>query len=116
MDVWNYILGYRNTLKSVFETWVVHIPFKGNMNTWLVSTLYRVYVPTSICTKSTKYIKSIDLVIPHYIAPYSLSANIHICRAESKQRVKDDIDKISRLPRQDEEQHSGSHFHLCLIC
>ena len=27
MDVWNYILGYRNTLKSVFETWVVHIPF-----------------------------------------------------------------------------------------
>ena len=29
MDVWNYILGYRNTLKSVFETWVVHIPFKG---------------------------------------------------------------------------------------
>ena len=28
MDVWNYILGYRNTLKSVFETWVVHIPFK----------------------------------------------------------------------------------------
>ena len=38
MDVWNYILGYRNTLKSVFETWVVHIPFKmvycvsGNTN------------------------------------------------------------------------------------
>ena len=29
MDVWNYILGYRNTLKSVFETWVVHIPFKA---------------------------------------------------------------------------------------
>ena len=29
MDVWNYILGYRNTLKSVFETWVVHIPFKS---------------------------------------------------------------------------------------
>ena len=29
MDVWNYILGYRNTLKSVFETWVVHIPFKN---------------------------------------------------------------------------------------
>ena len=28
MDVWNYILGYRNTLQSVFETWVVHIPFK----------------------------------------------------------------------------------------
>ena len=27
MDVWNYILGYRNTLKSVFGTWVVHIPF-----------------------------------------------------------------------------------------
>ena len=27
MDEWNYILGYRNTLKSVFETWVVHIPF-----------------------------------------------------------------------------------------
>ena len=27
MYVWNYILGYRNTLKSVFETWVVHIPF-----------------------------------------------------------------------------------------
>ena len=27
MDVWNYILGYRNTLKSVFEIWVVHIPF-----------------------------------------------------------------------------------------
>ena len=27
MDVWNYILGYRNTSKSVFETWVVHIPF-----------------------------------------------------------------------------------------
>ena len=30
MDVWNYILGYRNTLKSVFETWVVHTPFKSN--------------------------------------------------------------------------------------
>ena len=30
MDVWNYILGYRNTLKSVFETWVVHIPFNCN--------------------------------------------------------------------------------------
>ena len=30
MDVWNYILGYRNTLKSVFETWVVHIPFKND--------------------------------------------------------------------------------------
>ena len=29
MDVWNYILGYRNTLKSVFETWVVHIPFNS---------------------------------------------------------------------------------------
>ena len=29
MDVWNYILGYRNTLKSVFETWVVHIPFNA---------------------------------------------------------------------------------------
>ena len=27
MDVWNYILGYRNTLKSVFDTWIVHIPF-----------------------------------------------------------------------------------------
>ena len=27
MDVWNYILGYKNTLKSVFETWFVHIPF-----------------------------------------------------------------------------------------
>ena len=32
MDVWNYILRYRNTLKSVFETWVVHIPFKHNYN------------------------------------------------------------------------------------
>ena len=64
-------------------------------------------------------VKSIDLVIPHYIAPYSLAANIHICRAESKQRVKDDIDKISRLPRQDEEQHGGgSHFimQILLIC
>ena len=30
MDVWNYILGYRNTLKSVFETWVVHIPFNDD--------------------------------------------------------------------------------------
>ena len=28
MDVWNYIFDYRNTLKCVFETWVVHIPFK----------------------------------------------------------------------------------------
>ena len=57
---------------------------KGNMNNpRLVSTLYRVYVPTSICTKSKKSKKSIDLVIPHYIAPYSLAANIHI---QSKQR------------------------------
>ena len=32
MDVWNYILGYRNTLKSVFETWVVHIPFKRSLS------------------------------------------------------------------------------------
>ena len=57
---------------------------KGNMNNpRLVSTLYRVYVPTSICTKSKKSKKSIDLVIPHYIAPYSLEANIHI---QSKQR------------------------------
>ena len=31
MDVWNYILGYRNTLKSVFETWVVHIPFNQDL-------------------------------------------------------------------------------------
>ena len=31
MDVWNYILGYRNTLKSVFETWVVHIPFNFDL-------------------------------------------------------------------------------------
>ena len=60
------------------------IALKGNMNNpGLVSTLYRVYVPTSICTKSKKSRKSIDLVIPHYIAPYSLAANIHI---QSKQR------------------------------
>ena len=57
---------------------------KGNMsNPRLVSTLYRVYVPTSICTKSKKSKKSIDLEIPHYIAPYSLAANVHI---QSKQR------------------------------
>ena len=31
MDVWNYILGYRNTLKSVFETWVVHNMNRGNI-------------------------------------------------------------------------------------
>ena len=35
-------------------------------NPRLVSTLYRVYVPTSMCTKSKKSKKSIDLVIPHY--------------------------------------------------
>ena len=81
-------------------------------NPKLVSTLYRVYVPTSMCTKSKKSKKSIDLVIPHYIAPYSLAANIHICRAESKQAVTDDMDKISRLPRQDEKQHSGSHISV----
>ena len=81
-------------------------------NPRLVSTLYRVYVPTSMCTKSKKSKKSIDLVIPHYIAPYSLAANIHICRAESKQAVTDDMDKISRLPRQDEKQHSGSHISV----
>ena len=52
-------------------------------NPRLVSTLYRVYVPTSICTNSKKSKKSIVLVIPHYIAPYSLAANIHI---QSKQR------------------------------
>ena len=37
MDVWNYILGYRNTLKSVFETWVVQIPF--NMSRYCVISL-----------------------------------------------------------------------------
>ena len=89
----------------------------GNMNNpGLVSTLYRVYVPTSICTKSKKSKKSIDLVIPHYIAPYSLAANIHICCIESKQRTRDDINKISRLPRQDEEQHGGgSHFIMLIL-
>ena len=62
----------------------IDVALKGNMNNpRLVSTLYRVYVPTSICTKSKKSKKSIDLVIPHYIAPYSLAANIHI---QSKQR------------------------------
>ena len=62
----------------------LYFSIKGNMNNpRLVSTLYRVYVPTSICTKSKKSKKSIDLVIPHYIAPYSLAANIHI---QSKQR------------------------------
>ena len=81
-------------------------------NPGLASALYRVYVPTSICTKSKKSKKSIELVIPHYIAPYSLAANIHICRAESKQRTRDDIDKISRLPRQDEEQHSGTAISI----
>ena len=60
------------------------IIIKGNMNNpRLVSTLYRVYAPTSMCMKSKKSKKSIDLVIPHYIAPYSLAANIHI---QSKQR------------------------------
>ena len=39
MDVWNYILGYRNTLKSVFETWVVHIPFKrANASAQIIAT------------------------------------------------------------------------------
>ena len=40
MDVWNYILGYRNTLKSVFETWVVHIPFNSPANFDERSTIY----------------------------------------------------------------------------
>ena len=52
---------------------------KGNMNNpRLDSTLYRVYVPTSICTKSKKSKKSIDLVIPHYSDHISTEANIHI--------------------------------------
>ena len=85
-------------------------------NPGLVSMLCRIYVPTSICTKWKKSKKSIDLVIPHYIAPYSLAANIHICRAESKQRTRDDIDRISRLPRQDKEQHGGgSHFIMLIL-
>ena len=50
------------------------------------------------------------------MAPYSLAANIHICRAESKQAVTDDMDKISRLPRQDVEQHNGgSHFIMLIL-
>ena len=52
-------------------------------NPRLDSTLYRVYVPTSICTKSKKSKKSIDLVIPHYSDHISTEANIHI---QSKQR------------------------------
>ena len=47
------------------------------------------------------------------MAPYSLTANIHICRAESKQAVTDDMDKISR---QDVEQHGGgSHFIMLIL-
>ena len=43
MDVWNYILGYRNTLKSVFETWVVHIPFNwATIRSILVDRMSRV--------------------------------------------------------------------------
>ena len=50
------------------------------------------------------------------MAPYSLAANIHICHAESKQAVTDDMDKISRLPRQDVEQHGGdSHFIMLIL-
>ena len=60
------------------------LSLKGNMNNpRLDSTLYRVYVPTSICTKSKKSKKSIDLVIPHYSDHISTEANIHI---QSKQR------------------------------
>ena len=46
MDVWNYILGYRNTLKSVFETWVVHIPFKYNYLNYLniIIILFKILV------------------------------------------------------------------------
>ena len=43
MDVWNYILGYRNTLKSVFETLVVHIPvnkFFGLKNKYFLFFLH----------------------------------------------------------------------------
>ena len=46
MDVWNYILGYRNMLKSVFETWVVHIPFKVTRHKPdLKIRFWRVYIP-----------------------------------------------------------------------
>ena len=34
MDVWNYILGYRNTLKSVFD-----IPFNGKLRASQVTLL-----------------------------------------------------------------------------
>ena len=43
MDVWNYILGYRNTLKSVFETWVVHIPFKNMLFLFVGGSSVSVY-------------------------------------------------------------------------
>ena len=42
MDAWNYILGYRNTLKSVFETWVVHIPFKGGLYSFVAHICHHV--------------------------------------------------------------------------
>ena len=70
------------TRDSCYTFSVPHV--KGNMNNpRLDSTLYRVYVPTSICTKSKKSKKSIDLVIPHYSDHISTEANIHI---QSKQR------------------------------
>ena len=51
MDAWNYILGYRNTLKSVFETWVVHIPFNphfGGAGHIIISTATWVIFLTSV--------------------------------------------------------------------
>ena len=50
-------------------------------------TKYCYFVTLHAClqayVRNQKSKKSIDLVIPHYIAPYSLAANIHI---QSKQR------------------------------
>ena len=69
--------------RKCFSLFITPMILKGNMNNpRLVRTLW-VYVPTSMCTKSKKSKKSIDLVISHYIAPYSLATNIHI---QSKQR------------------------------
>ena len=75
---------YLSTLQVLYKLYLSTDVLKGNMNNpRLDSTLYRVYVPTSICTKSKKSKKSIDLVIPHYSDHISTEANIHI---QSKQR------------------------------
>ena len=78
---WAVIKSFQDYFSQLI---IAMIKLKGNMNNpRLDSTLYRVYVPTSICTKSKKSKKSIDLVIPHYSDHISTEANIHI---QSKQR------------------------------